>query len=75
MQMKCIKKIGLHLFSVVSYIALMVGAAMSALLIPLGFVILIIGILSALLMYWIIDPKLRSISAEYEKRKRITYYN
>ena len=57
-------------FSVVSYIALMVGAAMSALLIHLGFVILIIGILSALLMYWIIDPKLRSISAEYEKKEK-----
>ena len=57
-------------FSVVSYIALMVGAAMSALLIPIGFVILIIGILSALIMYWIIDPKLRSISAEYEKNEK-----
>ena len=32
-------------FSVISYIALMVGAAMSALLIPAGFVILFIGIL------------------------------
>ncbi|MBI66238.1 MAG: hypothetical protein CMG65_00365 [Candidatus Marinimicrobia bacterium] len=57
-------------FSVVSYIALMVGAAMSALLIPIGFVILIIGILSALIMYWIIDPKLRAISAEYEKNEK-----
>ena len=57
-------------FSVDSNIALMVGAAMSALLIPIGFVILIIGILSALIMYWIIDPKLRSISAEYEKNEK-----
>ena len=57
-------------FSVISYIALMVVAAMSALLIPAGFVILFIGILSALLMYWIIDPKLRSISAEYEKKDK-----
>jgi len=31
---------------------------------------LIIGILSALIMYWIIDPKLRSISAEYEKNEK-----
>ena len=57
-------------FSVVSYIALMVGVAMSVLLIPIGFIILTIGIVAALIMYWIIDPKLRSISAEYEKNEK-----
>ncbi len=57
-------------FSVVSYIALMVGVAMSVLLIPIGFIILTIGIVAALIMYWIIDPKLRSISAEYEKKEK-----
>ena len=57
-------------FSVVSYIALMVGTAMSVLLIPIGFVILTIGIIAALIMYWIIDPKLRSISVEYEKKEK-----
>ena len=57
-------------FSVVSYIALMAGVAMSVLLIPIGFIILTIGIVAALIMYWIIDPKLRSISAEYEKKEK-----
>ena len=57
-------------FSVIAYISLMVGTAMSALLIPTGFFILIIGILAATIMYWIIDPKLRAISSEYEKQEK-----
>ena len=57
-------------FSVIAYISLMVGTAMSALLIPTGFFILIIGILATIIMYWIIDPKLRAISSEYEKQEK-----
>ena len=58
------------IFSVIAYIALLIGTAMSALLIPVGFFILIIGILAAIIMYWIIDPKLRAISSEYEKPEK-----
>ena len=54
------------IFSVIAYIALLIGTAMSALLIPVGFFTLIIGILAAIIMYWIIDAKLRAISSEYE---------
>ena len=57
-------------FSVIAYISLMVGTAMSALLIPTGFFILIIGILATIIMYWIIDPILRAISSEYEKQEK-----
>ena len=57
-------------FSVIAYISLMIGTAMSALLITEGFIILIIGILSTVIMYWIIDPKLKSISSEYEKQEK-----
>ena len=57
-------------FSVIAYISLMVGTAMSALLIPTGFFILIIGILATIIMCWIIDPKLRAISSEYEKQEK-----
>ena len=57
-------------FSVIAYISLMVGTAMSALLIPTGFFILIIGILATIIMYRIIDPKLRAISSEYEKQEK-----
>ncbi len=35
-----------------------------------GFFILIIGILATIIMYWIIDPKLRAISSEYEKQEK-----
>ena len=37
-------------FSVIAYISLMVGTAMSALLIPTGFFILIIGILATIII-------------------------
>jgi len=57
-------------FSVIAYISLMVGTAMSALLIPTRFFILIICILATIIMYWIIDPKLRAISSEYEKQEK-----
>ena len=58
------------IFSVIAYIALLIGTAMSALLIPAGFFILIIGILATIIMYWIIDPKLRATSSEYEKQEK-----
>jgi len=58
------------LLSVISYICLMVGAALSLLLLFWGFVILFIGILSMLLMFYIIDPKLSTISTEYEKKQK-----
>lgn len=56
--------------SVLAYITLAVGTALSFLLIPSGFIILAIGIAAALLMYWVIDPKLRTISSEYEKKQK-----
>ena len=58
------------LLSSMSYICIMVGTALSFLLIPKGFVILGLGILLALLMYWVIDPKLKTISSEYEKKQK-----
>lgn len=58
------------LFSVIAYTAILVGSAMSALLMPLGFVILAIGIFCTIAMYWIIDPKLKVVSSEYEKKQK-----
>jgi len=55
--------------SVLAYIALTVGSALSFLLLTGGFIILGVGIILILLMYWVIDPKLRMISQEYEKRQ------
>ena len=58
------------ILSVVSYIALVIGTALSFLTITVGFVILALGIVSAGIMMWIIDPKLRKISSEYEKKQK-----
>jgi len=58
------------LLSVLSYTTLTVGSALSFLLLPIGFIVLGIGIILTLLMYWVIDPKLRMISQEYEKKQK-----
>ncbi len=52
------------------YITLIVGTALSFLLIWTGFVILAIGIILAIIMFFIIDPKLKTISDEYEKKQK-----
>lgn len=56
--------------SVLSYITLAIGSALSFLLLPIGFLVLGIGIVITLLMYWVIDPKLKTISEEYEKKQK-----
>jgi hypothetical protein len=52
------------------YVLLMIGAALSLLLLWYGFVLLGIGVALLLLMLWIIDPKLKSISEDYEHKQR-----
>lgn len=56
--------------SVLSYITLTIGVALSFLLLTSGFIILLVGIIITLLMYWVIDPKLKTISSEYEKKQK-----
>jgi len=58
------------LLSAISYTTVVIGLALSFLLLPWGFVILGAGIVSTALMYWVIDPKLRVISTEYEKKQK-----
>ncbi|OVE79182.1 hypothetical protein BVY01_03310 [bacterium I07] len=53
-----------------SYICITMGVAMSLFLLPVGFLILGIGIVITILMFWVIDPKLKSLSAGYEKKQR-----
>ena len=55
--------------SVASYILLTVGVGLSFLLLPIGFITLGVGLLLTLLMHWVIDPKLKKISSEYEKKQ------
>ena len=58
------------ILSVIAYILLTVGSALSFLLLTSGFITLGLGILITFLMYWIIDPKLKTISNEYEKKQK-----
>jgi len=52
------------------YMLLMVGTALSLLLRWPGFLLLGIGIVCLLLMIWVIDPKLKAISEDYEIKQR-----
>ncbi len=56
--------------SVLSFILLTLGAALSLLLFAWGYVILFLGIVAAVLMFYIIDPKLSVLSADYDKKQR-----
>ena len=56
--------------SPLSYIFITFGLAMSLFLMPVGYVLLALGILAAILMFRAIGPKLRVISHEYESRQR-----
>lgn len=58
------------LISPFAYATLMIGLALSLLLLEEGFVILGLGILLTFFLHWIIDPKLKAISEEYEKKQK-----
>lgn len=49
--------------------AFMIGVATLLLLRPWGLTLTVGAILGSLLIYWIIDPKLRAVSSEYEQRQ------
>jgi hypothetical protein len=52
------------------YILLMVGTALSMLVMWQGFVILAAGVILMLVMIRIINPKLSSVSGAYEKKQK-----
>ena len=56
--------------SPLSYVLLTVGVTLSLLLMPIGYIALAAGVVLTILMHWVIDPKLKVISGEYEKRQR-----
>ena len=58
------------IISPIAYILLTIGIGLSLLLQPSGFIILGAGILLTILMHWIIDPKLKTISTDYEERQK-----
>jgi len=56
-------------FSVLSYIGVCIGTAGTILMLTWGYVTLGIGLVSVYLMYKIIDPKLKAMSAAFAKRE------
>jgi len=58
------------ILSVFAYIALAVGIALSLLLKLVGFIILAAAVIFTVLMVYIIDPKLKAISSDYEKKQK-----
>lgn len=56
--------------SAIAYTNTLVGLALSCLFIPIGFVILALGLACAAYMFWIIDPKLKVISSEFENKQK-----
>ncbi len=58
------------ILSPIAYILLMIGTAMSLLMMTEGFILLTLGIISTAIMLFIIDPKLSTISEDYEKKQK-----
>ncbi|HEX9933837.1 MAG TPA: hypothetical protein VGB38_01470, partial [bacterium] len=56
--------------SPLSYMCIAFGLAMSLFLIPVGFVLLAVGLAATALMFWVIDPKLDALSEDYEQKQR-----
>ncbi len=56
--------------SPLSYLLLSVGSALSLFLIPSGFLLLAAGISITFFLFYTIDPKLKAISSEYEKKQK-----
>ena len=57
-------------FSSLAYMLIMVGTGLLLLLPLWGALVSLAGLVAAGVMYWIIDPKLRTISTEYEARQK-----
>jgi small-conductance mechanosensitive channel len=56
--------------SPVIYVLILIGGALSMLLIPAGFVLLGIGIVLLVVLLRVIDPKLAAVSRGYEEKQK-----
>jgi len=56
--------------SPLAYIGLAVGVVLSILLLKVGFIVLGLTIVVIVLMHWVIDPKLKTISEDYERKQK-----
>ena len=58
------------ILSPIIYILMTLGTAYCFLLKPAGFVMIGVSVVLYLVMNWIIDPKMKAVSAEYEKQQQ-----
>ena len=58
------------IISPLAYFSLAVGVALSMLLLPIGFIWLAASIILIVVMHWIIDPKLKVVSEEFEQNEK-----
>jgi hypothetical protein len=52
------------------YVLFMIGTALSLFLLWYGFLLLGAGVVLLFLMLWVIDPKLKAISGDYEHKQK-----
>lgn len=58
------------ILSALAYLLLILGSALSLLALPLGYLLLLGGIGLSVAMYFVIDPKLRAVSTDYEAKQK-----
>jgi len=58
------------ILSPLTYILIPIGLALALFGLWYGFVMFAIGIIISCIMFWIINPKLSTISKEYEKKQK-----
>jgi len=58
------------LISPLAYVGIAVGTALVFFMTTIGLIVLGITMLFIILMHWIIDPKLKTISREYERKQK-----
>ena len=56
--------------SALAYLLLIMGSALSLLAQPIGFLLLLGGIGLTAATYYVIDPKLRAVSSDYETKQK-----
>lgn len=52
------------------YILLTLGTALTIFMLVSGYVMLGVGVVLTILLHWVIDPKLKAISSEYETKQQ-----
>lgn len=58
------------IISPIAYALLMIGLALLIFLRLDGLILFILGVFATIFLHYLIDPKLRAISSEYEKKQR-----